>query len=98
MGKLSLQLKRTTTKGESGRKKENKIEDAEETGQPEFDPELQELDFRALYERIDPEIKEQDDALRKKEEVKWKIQNKYGGNKQAAKGGKSAAGRSPINE
>lgn len=73
MGKLSLQLKRTTTKGESARKKDNKFDDVEESGPPDYDPELQELDFKPLYARIDPEIRELDDALRKKEEVKWKI-------------------------
>lgn len=41
---------------------------------------------------------ELDDALRKKEEVKWKIQGKYGGGQKANKGGRSAGGRSPTGD
>ena len=72
LGKLSLQLKRTTTK-EVGKKKETRTEEVEEAAPPDFDPEIQRLEFKTLHDRIDPEIKELDDALRKKEEVKWKI-------------------------
>ena len=68
---------------ENSRRKENRSknqdhisrhdEDISIFNQPEFDPEVQALEFKALYEKMDPKIKDLDDALRKKEEVKWKI-------------------------
>lgn len=91
LGKLSASIKRTATKLEP--KKE-----VEEPAFQAFDPEVQRIDFQTLHDRIDPNIRALDDAMRKKEEVKWKIQNKYGGGSKGGKGGMSAAGRSPANE
>ena len=56
------------------------------------------MEFKTIYDLIDPRIKELDEALRRKEEVKWKLHNKYGTGQKAGKGGRSAAGRSPANE
>ena len=83
IGKLSHQIKRTVTKVENSRRKENRSknqdyisrhdDDISIFNQPKFDPEVQALEYKALYEKMDPKIMDLDDVLRKKEEVKWKI-------------------------
>lgn len=72
MSKLSLSIKKTTAKGE-GRKSAKGDDAPEESAFMAFDPEVRRLDYQTLYDRIDPKIKELDDSMRKKEEVKWRL-------------------------